>query len=486
MSSTNSSASLGQSRTASAARTSYASYPTCSNTVLPTSGSVRLSMVGASLPTWWMPLSLNSPRTGSWRRGRSPMRGHDLSGALDSFLSAHTDELIAFRRDLHAHPELGYHEHRTTRIVAARLAAAGLRPAVLPKGTGLLADIGSGNSRASGPVVALRADLDALPVPDEKNVPYRSTVGNVCHACGHDVHTAILVGTGLFLGRLAEAGELPGRVRLVFQPAEEVPGGALDVLAAGGIASVDRIFALHCDPRLEVGKVGLRTGPITAACDKIVVRVTGPGGHTARPHLTADLVYALGKIVTELPAALSRRVDPRSSLSLVWGRVSAGTGANSIPDDGVVEGTVRCLDDKAWHEAPELLKALIESVASAYGVIADLAYQRSVPPTVNEPSSTALLSAAAEQVLGPDAVTTTQQSLGGEDFAWYLESVPGSLARLGTRVPGSGQDFDIHQPAFDIDESAIGIGVRLLSAAAIAAVRGSAVAPEPLSDGAIA
>jgi amidohydrolase len=255
-------------------------------------------------------------------------------------------------------------------------------------------------------------------------------------------------------------------------------------MAAGGIASVDRIFGLHCDPRLDAGKVGVRSGPITAACDRITVRVTGPGGHTARPHLTADLVYALGKIVTELPAALSRRVDPRSSLSLVWGRVSAGTGANSIPDDGVVEGTVRCLDDKAWHEAPDLLKALIESVASAYGVIADLAYQRSVPPTVNEPSSTALLSVAAERVLGPDAVTTTQQSLGGEDFAWYLESVPGSLARLGTRAPGSGQDFDIHQPAFDIDERAIGIGMQLLAAAALTAVRGSAAAPEPFPDAA--
>jgi amidohydrolase len=410
------------------------------------------------------------------------MPNDPLRADLCSFLTAHEAELIDFRRDMHAHPELGYHEHRATRRIALRLAAAGLRPMILPKGTGLIADIGD-NSDGS-PLVALRADLDALPLSDEKQVSYRSTVPNACHACGHDVHTTIVLGAGLFLAQQAAAGRLPGRVRLIFQPAEEVAGGALDVMAAGGIASVDRIFGLHCDPRLDAGKVGVRSGPITAACDRITVRVTGPGGHTARPHLTADLVYALGKIVTELPAALSRRVDPRSSLSLVWGRVSAGTGANSIPDDGVVEGTVRCLDDKAWHEAPDLLKALIESVASAYGVIADLAYQRSVPPTVNEPSSTALLSAAAERVLGPDAVTTTQQSLGGEDFAWYLESIPGSLARLGTRVPGSGQDFDIHQPAFDIDERAIGIGLQLLAAAALTAVRGSAAAPEPFADAA--
>ena len=225
------------------------------------------------------------------------MLGHDLPEELDEFLAAREDELIAFRRDLHAHPELGYHEHRTTSRVALRLAAAGLRPVILPKGTGLIVDIGDESAGSS--LVALRADLDALPINDEKNVPYRSIVPNTCHACGHDVHTSVLLGAGLFLAGQAAAKTLPGRVRLIFQPAEEVPGGALDVMAAGGIASVDRIFAVHCDPRLEVGKVGTRTGPITAACDKIRVRVTGPGGHTARPHLTADLVYALGKIVTE-------------------------------------------------------------------------------------------------------------------------------------------------------------------------------------------
>ncbi|HUK72925.1 MAG TPA: amidohydrolase [Streptosporangiaceae bacterium] len=401
------------------------------------------------------------------------MRGRDRGAGLDSFVSAHADEFVAFRRDLHAHPELGYHENRTTRLVAARLAAAGLRPAVLPKGTGMVVDIGDG----TGPVIALRAELDALPISDEKNVPYRSTVRNACHACGHDVHTAIVIGAGLYLARLAAAGELPGRVRLVFQPAEEVPGGALDVLAAGGIASVDRIFALHCDPRLDVGKIGLRAGPITAACDKIVVRVAGPGGHTARPHLTADLVYALGKIVTELPAALSRRVDPRSSLSLVWGRVSAGAAANAIPDDGIAEGTVRCLGDEAWHAAPNLLKALIDSVASAYGVLAELSYQRNVPPTVNESVSVQMLTDAATQVLGGDGIAAAPQSLGGEDFAWYLESIPGALARLGTRGGDVAADIDIHQGTFDVDERAIGIGVKVLVATALGALGGGRVAP---------
>jgi amidohydrolase len=404
------------------------------------------------------------------------MPEHELEGELDAFLAGHQAELVDFRRDLHAHPEIGYHEHRTTRRIKLRLEAAGLRPIILPKGTGLLVDIGSGTE----PVVGLRADIDALPISDEKDVPYRSTVPGACHACGHDVHTTVLLGTGLVLARMAAAGGLPGRVRLIFQPAEEVPCGATDVLAAGGIASVDRVFALHCDPRLDVGKIGTRVGPITAACDKITVRVTGPGGHTARPHLTADLVFALGKIITELPAALSRRVDPRSSLSLVWGRVQAGAAANAIPDDGIVEGTVRCLDDEAWHQAPDLLKALIDSVAAAYGVVADLSYVRNVPPTVNEAISTAMVEAAADRVLGPDAVVPAPQSLGGEDFAWYLESIPGALTRLGTRKPGSGDDFDIHQPAFDVDERAIGIGVRLQVATALTAMGGSGpAAPLP-------
>src|SRR5512142_1046078 len=397
--------------------------------------------------------------------------GTDLLADLDAFLAEHEAELIEFRRDLHAHPELAFNEHRTTRRVALRLAAAGLRPVILPKGTGLLVDIGSEQvPYTERPVVALRADMDALPMADDKDVPYRSTVPDACHARGHDVHTTVLLGAGLFLAEQAAAGLLPGRVRLVFQPAEEAASGALDVLSAGGVASVGRIFALHCDPRLDAGQLGARSGPITAACDRVEVRVSGPGGHTARPHLTADLVYALGKIITELPAALSRRVDPRSSLSLVWGRVSAGTAANAIPDEGIAERTSRCLDDDAWHGAPDLLKELIDSVAGAYGVYAEMSYSRNVPPTVNDPVCSAMFAAAADQTIGPDAVVSTPQSLGGEDFAWYLESVPGSYARLGVRTPGSHQELDIHQPTFDVDERAIGVGVHVMAATALNAL----------------
>ncbi|MGH3327237.1 MAG: amidohydrolase [Streptomycetales bacterium] len=392
---------------------------------------------------------------------------HFLPDDLGLRVKGYGDELIALRRDLHAHPELGRGEVRTTRIVRTRLEAAGLHPEVLPGGTGVVCDIGAATGDDS-PMIALRGDIDALPVEDEKQVPYRSTVPGVCHACGHDVHTAALLGAGLVLADLAREERLRRRVRLIFQPAEEVmPGGALDVIAAGGLDGVDRIVALHCDPRLEAGLVGLRSGPVTAACDRLTVRLSGPGGHTARPHLTADLVYALAKIVTELPATLSRRVDPRSGLSVVFGRIAAGSTANAIPRAGRADGTLRCLDLDGWRRAPALVEDLIRAVAGQYGVVADVEYQRGVPPVVNEPDSTALLRTAAHAEFGAHAVVATEQSLGGEDFAWYLEHVPGALARLGVRRYDDADTRDIHQGSFDVDEESIETGARLLAAAAL-------------------
>lgn len=392
---------------------------------------------------------------------------NDLAIRLRGFLDEAESRLVEVRRDLHMHPELGFAEYRTTALIEDRLTAAGLRPQRLPRGTGVICDVGAGERVP----LALRADIDALPLEDEKGAPYSSTSAGACHACGHDVHTAVLLGVGEFLAHLDAEGALPGRVRLIFQPAEEIlPGGALEVLAAGGLSGVERAFALHCDPRVDVGEVGLRTGPITAATDRIAVHLSGPGGHTARPHLTADLVYALGKVVTELPAVLSRRVDPRAALSLVWGRVNAGSAPNAIPDQGIAEGTVRCLDDDAWHQAPDLLKGLLKSVTSGYDVHAELEYVRGVPPTVNEIASVEMLRAAVESELGPEAVVLSPTSLGGEDFGWYLESIPGALARLGVRRPDAEEELDLHRGTFDVDERAVATGVRLLASTTLTAL----------------
>ncbi len=382
------------------------------------------------------------------------------------------DEMVALRRDLHMHPELGRAEVRTTRVLASRLRHAGLVPHLLPS-TGLVCDISpsepvEGPARRAGAVLALRADIDALPVRDEKHVPYRSTVPGVCHACGHDVHTASVLGAGLVLAELATAGLLPRRVRLVFQPAEEImPGGAHDVIEAGGLDGVGRILALHCDPRLDTGQLGLTVGPITSASDRILVRLSGSGGHTARPHLTQDVVHALGVLVSQLPAVLGRRLDPRAGVSLVWGRVNAGHVANAIPSEGWAEGTIRCLDPEAWELAAPLAAELAEQVVAPFGVTAEVETHRGLPPVVNDAASVALLAEAATAVLGADSVAPTDQSLGAEDFAWYLEHVPGALARLGVRRPGDLHAGDLHQGTFDPDEEAIGLAVRLLAACAV-------------------
>ena len=369
-------------------------------------------------------------------------------------------ELVAFRRDLHAHPELGRQEHRTTAVIADRLRAAGLSPQVLAVGTGLVCDVGTGD----GPLVVLRADIDALPLQDSKDVGYRSTVAGVCHACGHDVHTTVVLGAGL---ALAASPPPSGTVRLLFQPAEEVmPGGALDVLAEGWLDGAAAVFALHCDPSLEVGRVGLRAGPITGAADMLTVRLTGPGGHTSRPHNTVDLVHVLSTLATGLPDALSRLVDPRAGLCLVWGHISAGVAANAIPREGVLRGTLRVLDKNVWQQAPDLVRRLVDGLVAPYGALATVTYDRGVPPVVNEPAANAVLTAAVTSTLGAAAAVPTLQSLGGEDFSWYLEKVPGAMARLGVRPPGTERSLDLHQSAFDVDEDAIAVGVVVLEAAA--------------------
>ena len=374
------------------------------------------------------------------------------------------DELIEIRRDLHAHPELGRQEVRTTHVIHERLAAAGLSPVVLPGGAGVVCDVGSGAPGAR--TVALRADIDALPIDDEKrDVAYRSTVPGACHACGHDVHTAVLIGVGVVLAELATRGDLGGRVRLIFQPAEEsMPGGALDVIEAGALDGVDRIVALHCDPRQDVGTIGVRVGPITGSSDHVRVVLASDGGHTARPHLTGDLVYALAKIVTDVPSILSRRVDPRAGLSVVWGTVRAGGAANAIPQNGEIAGTVRSLDARVWENAEEVVSRAVTDVAAAYGVEVTVDYTRGVPPVINDASSVRLIETVARELLGDGCVETVEQSLGGEDFAWYLAHVPGALFRLGVQAPGTHEGGDLHQGTFDVDERAIEVGVRLMAA----------------------
>lgn len=384
---------------------------------------------------------------------------------LGETLAALDDELMLFRRDLHAHPEIARAETRTTARIAGKLKAAGVAVTPLP-GTGLIADIGAVDPAYR---VALRADLDALPVTERTGLPFASQSDGTCHACGHDVHVAAVLEAGLALQEHAHALEAQGLgVRLIFQPAEEVtPGGALGVIEQGGLNGVDAIFSVHCDPTLDVGLVGLRDGPLTAAADSLTVTLTGSGGHTSRPHLTQDLIYALGKVVTDVPAALARRVDPRAGVALVWGTVHSGSAENVIPSTGTVSGTLRMLDAQLWGDIGPLLEELVQAVIRPYAVSATIDHRRGAPPVVNDPVAVTRLREAATLMLGPEAATPTAQSLGGEDFAWYVQAVPGAMARLGTRTQG-GRTYELHQGDLVVDERAVGVGARLLLGAALA------------------
>ncbi len=384
-----------------------------------------------------------------------------LDLALERLTALH-DTLIDFRRDLHQHPELSFAEHRTTANVAALLEGTGARVSRLP-GTGLVADLGAEHAAYR---IAVRGDMDALALPERTHLPYASVVPGVAHACGHDVHVAVCAGVALALAavdrHLVEHGL---GVRVIFQPAEEViPGGAVPICESAWLDDVDEIYALHCDPTLDVGSIGVRVGPLTAAADRVTVRLTGEGGHTSRPQRTQDLVFALGKVVTEVPAALGRRVDPRSSASLVWGCIEAGHASNVIPASGSVSGTLRVLDAAAWDNAGALVEELVRAVVAPYGLEAAVEHIRGVPPVVNAATGVELLTTAAASV-GVQLVPT-EQSMGGEDFAWYLTRVPGAMARLGTRMPG-GPTFDLHQGDLVVDEASVAHGARVLTAAVL-------------------
>ncbi len=372
-------------------------------------------------------------------------------------------ELIALRRDLHAHPEPSWEEVRTTQVLRDLLSAHDVTTEPGEGTTGLIAEVGT-----TGPLLALRADIDALRMQDVKDVPYRSTVDGVCHACGHDVHTA--AGVGATLALAAVLRDRPGRVRIVFQPAEEsIPSGARPLAEAGRVDGAAAIFALHCDPHLEVGHVGLSPGPITSATDMVVIRLAGPGGHTARPHRTADLVNVAARLAVDLPASLDRLTDPRDGVNLTFGSIASGDAANVVPDRAELKGSLRAAGRDGWEEAAKLLPALIASIVEPRGATWELDHRIGSPPVVNEPGATVLLGRAAEAVVGADGVLPTRQSGGGEDFSWFLDRVPGAFIRLGVTPPGA-PSVDIHAAAFDVDERAIGIGARILAGAALEAL----------------
>ena len=391
-----------------------------------------------------------------------PGSGHGPTW-LDDLLRTDLVELVHLRRRVHAHPELGHRESATSALILRTLHEDGIKAKLMPSGTGVIAEIGSG-----GTTIGLRADIDGLPIAERTGLPYASTLPDVSHACGHDVHLTVLLGAARALTR---AGDIGGRVRLIFQPAEEVfPGGSHDVIAAGGLDGLTRLFALHCDPRLVAGYVGLKSGAITSTSDQLELRIAGPGGHSSRPHLTTDLVYALGIVITGLPALLTRRLDPRAAAVMVWGAVQSGQAANAIPRDGILRGTLRMMDRRAWDGVEPLVRELIAELLAPTKATFELDYLRGVPPVNNELVSTELMRTGAQRALGANSVRLAEQSTGAEDFAVFLEKVPGALARLGV-WDGVSPRVDLHSSQFRVDERAVAAGIRLMTHTALAALQ---------------
>ncbi|MER0089385.1 MULTISPECIES: M20 family metallopeptidase [unclassified Corynebacterium] len=382
-----------------------------------------------------------------------------ISEFINEWFDAHRAEVIAWRRHIHRNPETANQEVETTNYIANILADYGLEPQRFPH-TGLMVDIGPDTELGR---LAFRADIDALPITEVTGLEFTSEKPGTMHACGHDVHTTVALGLACALADFQRVNELKLGVRVIFQPAEEVwVGGATDVISWGALEGVHSIFAIHAEPKLRVGRIGIRAGAITSATDVVELKIKGPGGHTSRPHLSADVVYALGKVITELPALLSRRVDPRTGTVLVFGQVNSGYAPNAIPETGLLTGTMRTADITIWRQMQELFAELVEQILAPVGVEHELSYNRGVPPVLNDDVATAMLASAAQSI-DPQAVVQAPQSSGGEDFSWYLEKVPGSMARLGC-WSGEGEQHDLHMGDLIVDERAIGVGIKLFGA----------------------
>lgn len=386
------------------------------------------------------------------------------SALIGQWFAEHRDEVIGWRRHLHSHPETSHNEVETTSFIAKTLIEHGLAPHLFEE-TGLYVDIGPSRREGAQEVgrLAFRADIDALRVTENSGVPFASLNDGISHACGHDVHTTIALALACALAELDARGELPFGIRVLFQPAEEVmDGGAPDVIRWGGLEGVAAIYTVHVEPKLRVGQIGVRAGAITSAADVFDVKLTGPGGHTARPHLSADVVYALSSLVTQMPGLLSRRLDPRTGTVLVFGQIEAGYAPNAIPREGHVAGTIRTADMTTWRTLEPLIEELVDHIVQPTGCGHEISYLRGVPPVLNDDITTAELVQAAHTI-DPHAIVQAPQSSGGEDFSWYLEHVPGTMARLGC-WSGAGEKYDLHQGEIVIDERAIDVGVRLYGA----------------------
>jgi amidohydrolase len=389
---------------------------------------------------------------------------------IQQYSSAYANEVVSFRTHLHAHPELSYQEYNTAKFIAKQLLSFGIQVHEGIAGTGVVAIIEGKNPTKK--IIALRADIDALPIQEINSKEYKSTNKGVMHACGHDVHTASLLGTAKILNQIKSQFE--GSVKLIFQPGEEKnPGGASIMIKEGVLENPapSAILGQHVFPLLPVGKIGFREGKYMASSDEIYLRVVGKGGHGATPELTIDPVVIASHIIIALQQIISRNASPKHPTVLTFGKITADGATNIIPDEVNIAGTFRALDERWREEGLRKIKKMAESIAEGMGGECEVDIHHGYPCLENDPMLTRSIKQAAEEYVGEENVVDIDLTLGSEDFAYYSQVIPASFYRLGTRNESKGITSYVHTPTFDIDEDALTLAPGLMAWMAIAQLR---------------
>jgi amidohydrolase len=376
-----------------------------------------------------------------------------------------TDTMIALRREIHRHPESGFQETRTAAVVCRELDRLGIPYQAGIAGTGVMATI---QGEQPGKTLLIRADMDALPVHEQTGRDFASQIPGMMHACGHDGHTAMLCGLAERL--LDIRGQIAGTIKLIFQPAEEGPGGALPMIRAGVLENptVDACFAYHLWNCMPVGFVGATVGPIMACVDDFTLTIKGTGGHGAMPHTSVDAIVVMAHVITALQAIASRQVSPLETVVVTLGTVNGGYRRNVIADQVELTGTVRTFNPDVTAAFPGRIERIVQGVTEAFGATYELDYSRTYPATVNDEAMTHLVQDAIRRVIGADQLITDERSMGGEDMAFFLQKVPGCYFFVGSENPAIGCGAPHHSPFFDFDEAAMGIGVDILVEATLA------------------
>lgn len=392
----------------------------------------------------------------------APPHGAAHGAALDA-AARQAPQVVAWRRHLHQHPEVAFHEVATSQFIANTLAGIPGLTITRPTATSVVAELTGG---LPGPRIAVRADIDALPIHEENTVPYRSTVDGVMHACGHDGHTAIVLGLATLLAELR--AQLPGSVRFIFQHAEELsPGGAEELVEHGVMDDVAQVIGLHLWASMPVGRIGIIAGPAMAAPDTFQCQIIGRGGHAAMPHDAVDPIAIGAQIVSALQHVVSRTVNPLDPAVLSVTQFMAGTTFNVIPGSAMLAGTVRTFDANLRRTIPAQMERIIAGLTAAFGATYEFTYEPGYRPVVNDAALAARLTRVVENTFGADTLIDERPTMGGEDFSAYQQRAPGVFAFIGARNDAVGAAWPHHHPQFEIDERSLDVGLRYLTAATL-------------------